>query len=77
MYQEYLENLDQAVESDSNFTNYIRQVIMENSKLSDEQKDLILEKYTEANHGKWTVKETNKRFHRLMFVMLGVLSEKK
>ena len=76
MYQEYLENLDQAVESDSNFTNYIRQVIMENSKLSDEQKDLILEKYTEANHGKWTVKETNKRFHRLMFVMLGVLSEK-
>jgi hypothetical protein len=74
MYQDYSRSLNHIIKENGNtdFVVYIRQIIMSNSKLSQEQKDLILEKYSEGNNNQWTEIETNRRFYRLLFVMLGV-----
>lgn len=79
MYIEYSENLENAIKENGevNFVNYIQEAISTNSKLSVEQKELILEKYTGWNDDKWTTTEINMRFHRLAFVMLGVLCPNK
>jgi hypothetical protein len=55
------------------FSNYIRNSIETNQKLSKEDKEALLEKYTERNANKWSVRETNSRLHRLMLVQMGIL----
>lgn len=55
------------------FFNYVREIIETNPNLNQEQKETIIEKYTELNDGAWTFEETKRKFHRLAFVMLGVL----
>lgn len=74
MYQDYSQSLNYIIKENGNtdFVVYIRQIIMSNSKLSQEQKDLILEKYSEGNNKQWAEIETNRRFYRLLFAMLGV-----
>lgn len=78
MHREYSNRIDQAIVDlgEARFTDYIRKEIGENRTLSEQDKEDLLEKYTSANNGRWTVAETNKRFHRLMLVMLGVLQKK-
>lgn len=59
------------------FFNYMRGLIEANPNLTREQKDEIIEKYSENNTvnevAQWQPEETQRRFHRLAFVMLGVL----
>lgn len=76
MYQRYRNVLDDAVKAtgEVNFGNYMRAQIMQNERLSEEQKNKLLEMYTERNKGHWDVDITNELFHRLALVMLGVLN---
>lgn len=76
MIQRYRKELDLAVKDvgEAHFGIYIRQIINENPLLSNQQKEEILEAFT---HGKWTTEETLERFHRLLFVRLGVLRKRK
>ena len=75
MYTKYDPDTVFATIGEVKFSQYIREVIKANTRLSDPEKDGILSLYTEANEGSWDVRETNKRFHRLALVMLGVLKE--
>jgi len=75
MFVDYLDGLDGAIREngEQHFFNYIQRVINTNPNLSVEQREQIIEKYTERNDGNWSYETTIKKFHRLMFVMLGVL----
>lgn len=76
MYREY--KLDEAVGQigQVHLGTYIQRLIESNPKLDDNQKELLLNEYTECNGGLWTVSETNQRFQRLLFVKLGILRKK-
>lgn len=52
---------------------YIRRIIQDNDQLTDDEKDELIEKFTERNDGQWSVDETHERFTRLLYVRLGVL----
>lgn len=76
MYDKYFyETIDDAVEEIGNahFGVYVANIINANDQLTKTEKEALLEKFTERNDGKWTVKETHTRFYTLMFVRLGVL----
>lgn len=75
MYAMYHNRLDEAIRENGevNFGIYMRRTIEDNTALSREQKDILLDKYT---GGRWSPEETNRRFHRLGFVMLNVLRRK-
>ncbi len=74
MLLEYRYSLDGVLlEHELQFANYMRQYISSNSKLTQPQKERLIEKYTECNDGKWTFTETIQKFHRIMLVKLGVL----
>lgn len=60
----------------SAFTEYFRKKIGSLEHLTAEQKDMIMEIFTEMNDGAWTKDETYERFYRLIAVMLGVLTPK-
>lgn len=77
MYQLYQKILDDAVKEvgEINFGNYIRQVINTNPKLSEEQREAVIDKYINHNEWKWSSEQTKMKFHRLMFVMLGILRQ--
>lgn len=75
LYNAYKASLDDTVKSlgEVNFGVYLQQIIQDNDQLSDQQKDDLLEMFTERNDDTWSLEETHERFHRLMFVRLGVL----
>jgi len=79
MYQIYKQNLDEGVQEmgEFHFFNYFKHIIHENSSLSDIEKLLILSKYIDRNGDRWTMQETTHNFHRLIFVMLGILAIQK
>lgn len=74
MFDHYQENMHQAFAAlgEVNFGVYLQQIIHENSLLTDNQKEMIIDKFTECNGGKWTYEETLQRYHHLVFVRLGV-----
>lgn len=78
MYKDYLNSLDEAVKEigEVNFGIYMQQIINQDPHLSEDQKEQILDKFTSNNDGLWSPQITQKRFHRLMFVMLGILRAK-
>lgn len=74
MYSFYESSLDAVIhESEAEFGNYLLQLINQNELLSDKEKEDLLEKFTECNHGKWSVEYTQHNFHRLLLVRMGVL----
>ncbi len=75
---EYKESLSEAIREigEVRFLEYLRKVIGGHPLLTEEQADEIIEMYTERNDDKWTAEQTNKRFHNLLYVMLGVLRVK-
>lgn len=76
MYREYYERIDGLIKELGllDFATYIRAVIEQNDLLGADQKDAILEKFTERNLDTWSVEETQSRFNRLVCVMLGILN---
>lgn len=76
MYNEY--SPDDVVKEigTAHFTDYIVRVLSENTALSDNERNAIIEKFTERNNNIWTVDQTNKRFYRLMYVMLGIMQKR-
>lgn len=79
MCERYRKALDATVKEigEVYFGPYIRQLILKNNKLSKDQKSAILDKFLTCNDGKWSVEVTQQKFHRLMFVMLGILRQQK
>lgn len=73
LHNEYDPNKSVKKIGELHFATYMRSLILNNKALTETQKEQILEKYTERNDGKWTVAETDFNFHRLMFVMLGIM----
>ncbi|MEC7839869.1 MAG: hypothetical protein VX777_07500 [Chlamydiota bacterium] len=74
MYQIYKQNLGAAIQEigEIYFADYLRRIINNNTHMSAEQKKELLEKYTESFYGD----KTSHVFHRLIYVMLGILSKK-
>ena len=74
MYATYQSNLDQAIKEKGEiyFCNYLRQKISYLPLLSLEQKEFLIDKLAECSEGEKTLKS----FHRLFFVMQGVLKIK-
>lgn len=74
-YDKYKFELDKVVKDvgEIHFGMYIQQIINENKLLSEEEKEKLIDKFILFNDGKWQPEETLKRFHRLLFVRLGVL----
>lgn len=77
-YQQYKLQLDDVVKDvgELHFGLYIRQIINENKLLNDEEKEKIIDQFTLFNDDRWQPDETLNRFHRLLFVRLGVLIPK-
>lgn len=85
LYKEYSENFDnpegvlhQAISEhgEAHFGTYMASMIQGNKDLTKEQKDQLIEKYTERNEDQWTQEETEIRFHNLMYVQLGIIRPK-
>jgi hypothetical protein len=76
MYRDY--DVEKAIQQigEVHFGDYIRQFILTNPNLSEEDKGELLDKFTERNNGQWTVRETQERFHRLLFIKMGILQKK-
>lgn len=66
----YFDSIDSVIEEhgEVEFANHIRQMINTNPKLSEEEKETIIES--------WGFGRTNEQFHQLFLVMLGVLRKK-
>jgi|GEM_PF-5873939 len=79
MYQEYRRSLDNVVHSFGrvHFAGYMRQKLENSAGLSEAQKDALIDKFTSANGGAWDDVQTHHRFHRLYFMMQGVLRDKR
>lgn len=79
IFDKYYQSIDSVFKEvgDFNFSNYLRAVIGENPSLTNgdsEEKEQILEKFTERNNGTWSAESTHSRFYRLVCVMLGILN---
>lgn len=78
MYQNY--DIESAFKMDEigeyHFYNYIQQVINNNKNLSKTEKETIISKYVELDNG-WSYKQKKAKFHRLAFVQLGIMRERK
>lgn len=74
MYTQYQKALDQTIEEygEIHFCNYMRAQIFHLQRLSLEQQQALVDKLTECNEGEKTLKS----FHRLFFIMQGVLKVK-
>lgn len=74
MYNLYKEWMNEAFKEVGHihFGHYIQQMINENVHLTNNQKGEILEKFIDLDNAE----ETQKRFHNLMFVRLGVVRKK-
>ena len=72
MYHTYLQRLDESVKELGafNFFTYILAVIQTNPQLNKVQKDALVD---ESQGVSWSAEETQRRFNRLAFVMLGIL----
>lgn len=76
MYRDYQSGgLDQAIHDTGElaFSIYLRQMILKNQRLTEQQKEDLLEKFTECNNGTWTYKDTLEKFRRYLCVQLGIL----
>lgn len=60
----------------TSFWDYIRGVINANPKLSPEQQETIIDKMSTWNAGQWTGPETQEKFVRLAYYMLGIMQRK-
>lgn len=78
MYAVYHSRLDEAMKEigEVHFGNYLRQLINAYPALSEDQKEAILDKYIYCNNDEWCPEVCQRRFHRLVFVTLGVLTHK-
>ena len=79
MYSNYKMMLDDIFEENGGevqFTQYLLGIIQNNSQLTDQEKNDLVEMYTERNGDLWSVKETNEKFHRCLFVKWGILRRK-
>lgn len=59
------------------FANYLRLAFQSNSSLSEEEREMLLDMYSECNEGKWSIWSTKEKFYRLFFVIQGVLRKQK
>lgn len=75
MYTSYFDRLDEAIKEigEVHFANHFRALLEKNPSLSEEQREDILDKYMYCNNKLWTFEDSQKRFHRLFYVMIGVL----
>ncbi len=75
MYQEYRGSLDAVVHSFGriHFAGYMRRKLENYPGLTEDQKEALIDKFTSGNGGVWDDVETHHRFHRLFFMMQGVL----
>lgn len=75
MYSLYFEKLDDTLKEigELHFANHLRALLEKNSLLNEQQCEEILDKYMYSNNKEWSFEETQKKFHRLFFVILGVL----
>jgi hypothetical protein len=75
MYKFYLEGLEETIQSLGNqhFSDYLVQFINENPKLSQDQKNSIINDFWNGKGAQCSKESTQKRFHYLVLVMLGVL----
>lgn len=55
---------------------YMRAKINSLGNLTAEERANLLGKFTDMNDGKWTEEETLEKFHRLFFVLTGILKRK-
>lgn len=55
------------------FGPYVANIINANTSLSQNEKNVLIEKFTERNGGSWTTEETLHKFQRWVLVALGVL----
>lgn len=75
MYDTYVRQMDFVFSElgEIYFAEYFQSLISEMTCLTEEQKQLVLDKYINNNEWTWEIDESFKRFHRLVFVILGVL----
>jgi len=78
MYGQYEANLHSIIKEigEVNFGNYMRAILLKNKNLTAAEAEAILEKFTSSNDGEWEPEECIHKFHRLMFVMQGVMRMK-
>lgn len=74
-YQDGLNGIFKTV-GEVHFATYIRQVINEDELLSKDEREQLLEKFTERNNDEWSEEETMENFHRLFLVRMGILIPK-
>lgn len=78
MYINYYKNIDDVIKEvgHAKFGTYINTIINLNGSLSETEKEEVLEIFTERNNDAWSFDSTQKRFTRLVCVMLGILEFK-
>lgn len=79
MYGIYHSQMDEcfAEVGEIHFANYLQQAFNSNPSLSEEQRDVLLDLFTECNGGKWSIYRTKENFYRLFFVMQGILRKQR
>ncbi len=75
MFSQYYKDLPDVFKKigAAHFGVYLRLLIQSNTRLTDEEKQEIIDIFTENNNKKWNAEETNSRFQKVVLVMLGVL----
>lgn len=78
MLKQYKNGLETAVYElgEIHFSTYMTNFINTQPQLNETQKAELLDLYINANDGKWSASETAERFHRLLFVILGIMEYK-
>ncbi len=78
LYETYSEELENVVHEagEIHFGNYLNELIQQNSLLSEDQKESLIETFTFRNNGYWTYEKTLEKFHRFVLIHLGVLRKK-
>lgn len=61
----------------ADFNIYLEKMLSGNPRLSEDERERLIQLFQDANEGAWSVDETYKRFGRFMFVALGILRLKK
>lgn len=75
MYTSYYDQLDESIKElgELHFANHLRALLEKNPSLDEQQREDILDKFMYCNNHIWTFEDSQERFHRLFFVMIGVL----
>lgn len=78
MYKLYQESLDKVIGElgEVHFSTHLLRLIYTNDSLSEEEKSLIIDRFTGDSDDNWSSNSINTRFHRLLLCMLGILRKK-